>query len=323
MSLVKICVLLTLIAVVSARLSYYYAPQGLNYHPPYDKYTGAYDINGTTGAASCRNTFTCPAGTTRQANPNFTPNIASGCVVPSWITDAAALSRYNGCCQRYSACIQTCGVNKAFCDGQFYGCSYSSCDPQRILRPADRLYCRSLSSCYASYQTRGAACSQFNDYQNSACRCVAGGASPSPSSSPVINTGKRQVATETSSPIPSASVTASSLSTSFSQSSLSVSQSSLSVSQSSLSISQSPLSVSPSSVSTTPTIAASLATDLYAARFGNYFVRPIPRWEVFQNRCPPNFENYVAVFTDQEQDDIGYYGRAQGSASSISSWLKF
>jgi len=300
MSLVKICVLLTLIAVVSARLSYYYAPQGLNYHPPYDKYTGAYDINGTTGAASCINTFTCPAGSTgiRQPNPNFVPNIASGCVVPSWITDAAGLSRYNGCCQRYSACIQTCGVNKAFCDGQFYGCSFSSCDPQRILRPADRLYCRALASCYASYQTRGAACSQFNDYQNAACLNTCSAAvSATPSTTSVANVGKRQVAanitSETATPIPSASPTTPSRFVSATQSSL----------------------------STIP--AASPTADLYAARFGNYFVRPIPRWELFQNRCPPNFENYVAVFTDQEQDDIGYYGRAQGSASSISSWLKF
>jgi len=316
MSLVKICVLLTLVAIVSARLSYYYAPQGLNYHPPYDKYTGAYDLNGTTAAGTCVNNFNCPAGQVRSPNPNFVPTIANGCAYPAWVQDQTILGTYTGCCQRYSACLQTCNINKAFCDGQFYGCAYQSCDPQRQLRPGDRLYCRALSSCYASYLTRPASCNQFNDYQNAACVCVNQGTFASQSNIPV---GKRQVdASSTSTTSESTSNVPSVTSSTIPSASPSTVSSATTTTTASL---------SPSIISATPTpvfsSAAANSNDLYANRFGNYFVRPIPRWELFQNRCPPNFENYVAVFTDQEQDDIGYYGRAQGSAGSISSWLKF
>jgi len=301
MSVVKFLIVLSIVVVVSGRLSYYYADKGLNYHPPWDKYTDTYTNpqTGITGANNCNYTYSCPAGFQAIQNTSYQVQAARTCPVPDWLTGptrTTALTLFNDCCYQYSICLQTCGVRKAFCDGQFEGCSYTQCNPTRVLRPGDRLYCRGLVNCVSSYNARSDTCATFTNYQASACTCVASnGVSASnsnfnnlPSASTTTTAsigavGKRQA--DTSSP----------------------------------SFTSSPIQPS---ITSFPSATPSNVPSPNFNRFGNYFVRTIPQWENFQNRCPPQFGSYVSVFTDQDQDDIGYYGGPQnGAASSIQSWL--
>jgi len=312
MSVVKFLIVLSIIVVVSGRLSYYYADQGLNYHPPWDKYTGAYNNpqngdngnnvnNGNNGANNCNFTFNCPAGFRPVQNTSYQVQAARTCPVPDWLTGptrTTALTIFNDCCYQYSICLQTCGVRKAFCDGQFEGCSYTQCNPTRVLRPGDRLYCRGLVNCVSSYNARADTCSTFANYQASACTCVAGNAASASSTNNFL-------------PTPSTTATASVAAVGKRQDGSLTSQASFSSSP----------STNPS-VSSAPSFSPSSVPSPNLDSFGNYFVRTIPQWELLQNRCPPQFNNYVAVFTDQDQDDIGYYGGPQdGAASSMHSWL--
>ena len=341
MSLVKLIIVLAIVSLVSGRLSWYFADQAKNYHPPYDKGVNTNSYNGSNPDV-CVNTFTCPAGYQVAINASYTPTVTQTCPVPGWITTNDALTQFNGCCLRYYSCLQVCGVNKAFCDGQFYGCAYTSCDPERNLRPGDRVYCRQLSSCMASYLSRGSACSGFNNMQRSACTCQVSTTSNPPSAfaaslSPFQvnpNPVKRQATGESESESAAVVQSQSQSQSAASQTSLpstTPTQGGAAVASLSTSTSSTPSAfINNGQGSSTPSESAVLPraslldyyNNLYAANFGQYFVRPIPIWELYQNRCPPNFENYVAVFTDQEQDDVNYYGQAANSGNSLSSWTQ-
>jgi len=221
------------------------------------------------------------------------------------------LNQFNGCCAKYARCLQICGINKNFCDGQLFGCTGVSCDPSRNLRPGDRVYCRQLSSCFASYNARADSCGDFNLIQSRACTC----SNLTASASPIGFNGKRQdiSPTTTSTTTASPSVTGSSIPSASPSTFPSATSTNIAIP-----------SASPSnfpSASSTPTYFGP-NVNLYSENFGQYFVKPIPIYELYSNRCPPNFASYINVMTDQEQDDVTYFGTNQnGAGSRTSSWI--
>jgi len=304
--------ILTILTAVYCRMSWYYpGDPNSKYHPPYD-------LNPLTGApwntTLCASTFTCPNGQVPIQNPNYVINVAGACEIPGWLSsgNTYAVNHFDSCCSSYSRCLQTCGVAKSFCDNQFYGCTWATCYANQILRPGDRIYCHAISTCYSSYLARTATCGNFNTYQAQACSC--GTAVASPSSSPAVANSLAPSSTLTTTAIPSASP---------STAIVGKRQNGTPTATFTAGPSSASATFSAGSASNSPVPVYDNSGSLYSNGWGSYIVRSVPDWDLFQNRCPPSFYNYVNVMTDQEMDDVNYWGGSQNSAGSISSWMSW
>lgn len=297
----SVCILVCIISLSQSRPSFYYSNKDTSgYHAPYDFID--YNNNGDSFCSPLCNT----GSEVIQTNNNYTQVNTGQCNnVPDFFTQQNQLPglNFDSCCGFYQSCAQTCGNSKDFCDQQFYGCLWAQCGTTYVVRPGDRIICRSFATCYASWYANNVTCDRFNNYQNQACVCVPSGNQvplPSPSSAPSNPSASSSPFTSfSSSPAPSSASVSPSVAASPSSSPAPVGKRQAGTSSS-----------SSETVSSTANQGGSTSTNNNVVSNGRYISRPIPGWSNTYSQCPPSVGNYINVMSDQEMDDISMWNSA-------------